>query len=87
MVSQDSESLLKNNNQENQFWAILGKGSISKLLFEIMINEGFKKEYFKGFLVTEQDASNNLSMRVYSYNFELLSDKILKNEINEFLEI
>ena len=37
MASQDSESLLKKNNQEKKYWAILGKGSISKLLLEIMI--------------------------------------------------
>ncbi len=87
MASQDSESLLKNNNQENKYWAILGKGSISKLLLEIMINEGFKKKYFKGFYVTEKDVSNNLSLKIFSYNFDLKSEQIIKNEINEFSEI
>ena len=87
MASQDSESLLKKNNQQKKYWAILGKGSISHLLLKIMINEGFKKEYFKGFLVTAKDSSNNLSLKIYSYNSELLSDQIVKNEINDFSEV
>ena len=45
------------------------------------------KKYFKGFYVTEKDASNNLSLKIFSYNFDLKSDQIIKNEINEFSEI
>lgn len=74
MANQDSESHIKKFRAQNNEWAILGKGSISKLLYDLMILEGFKKSAFIGFLVTQIDKSNNYSLEVYSSDFDFISE-------------
>ncbi len=80
MGNQCFESQSKKYQNSNNPWAILGNGAISKLLFNLMIKEGYDIEKFKGFLVTNENLEEiNYSFKVYSSNSDLFSDKISNN--------
>ena len=80
MSKQHLESQSIKNNYLNKPWAILGNGSISKLLYNLMIKEGYQVNFFKGFIVTNQySEKDNYSFKVYSDNSDLFSDEISNN--------
>ena len=84
MIKRDLAFHSKVSNGSKNCCVILGRGSISKLLYDLMIKEGFNESKFKGFIETNTDKYNNYSLKVYSKNLDLISDQ--KNSVIEEIQ-